>query len=157
MEQGLLTENVHFALGIAPSADIFNGDPGSDVVNMRHFEKACFIVCAVATTGQATLTIEACDNVTPSNTEAIPFKYRKTPSATSDATTAVAAATAAGITTDTSATKVYYLEIEAADLPEGKPFVRLKTNEEVDAAVVGSVLIALSGGGAQSSFPSALS
>src|SRR6266850_1868481 len=72
-------ERGHFEAGLVPVADFLVNGAGvaSDVINMKLYEYVRFILFwGVGATGTNTLTIEACDNVTPSNTVAVPFFYR---------------------------------------------------------------------------------
>ena len=70
--------NVGHSGFIAANDDLFNGNPATDVVNMSQWERITFILQKGAgATGKATLTVESCDDVTPTTTAAIPFSYRK--------------------------------------------------------------------------------
>lgn len=122
-----------------PSSDIFNGSPGGDVVHMAEAERCSIMFYhAGGTSGNGKLTIDACDDVTPSNTSAIGFRYRKKTTGASDtwgAVTAVAAAT--GVTTVGGESTIYELEFRAQDLPAGYPYFRLKLAEVTNDPVTG--------------------
>lgn len=144
MTQGLITENIKYVNGaLGPVADALAGTVYSDVVSLSKYKKAAiFLKRGVGTTGTQTLTVQACDDFTPSNTEDIAFTYRRLSSG--DTLGDKTAATSAGFTTAAGGADTYILEIDADALPEGKPNFRLKSVEVVDAAVVADVFIMLS-------------
>jgi hypothetical protein len=76
----LLMEQLHFVKGIDPVADVFDTTQYSDVVDMSEYNRALFaIYIGVGATGTSTLTVEACDDIVPTNVSAVPFYYRQTP------------------------------------------------------------------------------
>ncbi len=128
---------------VAANEDLFNGDPASDVISMANYRSIIFLIAKNAgATGTATITVESCDDVTPSTTTAIPFTYRATTSG--NAAGAVTAATAAGFTTTAGADQLYEIEIDAADLGTDD-FVRLQCTEVVDSPVDGAIICILGG------------
>ena len=54
--------------------------------------------------------------------------------------------TTAGFVTTANKDALYLIEVKASDLPDGYPFVRLKTVENVNDPVVGEILVILSKG-----------
>lgn len=128
-------EKISVVQALAPASDLFNTDPGGDVVRGDQHEELYVLLSIVATTGTAVITVEACDDVTPTNTTAIAFKRSVvgTPGTETDVA-------AAGFTTATSATSHYLIRIDPANLPAGKPYFRIKAAEGVDAAVIGQAL-----------------
>jgi hypothetical protein len=137
----IFTENHHPVKGIDPVADAFAGTVASDVVNMKGHAHVTFIVYkGVGTTGTSTITVEACDNVTPSNTSAVPFHYRAYTS--NDTPGALTAATADGFATTAGSSQIYVIEVDNKALADsGYNYVRLKAVEVVDSPVVGAILI----------------
>lgn len=140
-----MLERGHVELGLAPVADAFAATVSSDVVSMANHNRARFIyVWGVGTTGTLTLTVEACDDVTPSNTTAIPFRYRKTTAGSAPGAWADVAAT--GILTTAGSNQMYELEVDAAAVAAGasgagRGFVRSKSVESVDSPILGGILI----------------
>lgn len=148
--QGLFIENVHVVAGLSPSADVFNGDPASDVVNMGNFEKAIFILHqkanATSTAGTAAIKAQAVTSVAASNATDLPFRYSKKNTGASDTMgdpTAVAAGSS--FTTTANNDTIYVVEVDATDLPVGSQYVQLKCTEVVNAPVIGSVVCLLVG------------
>lgn len=142
-----LIEKIKFVKGLAPAADRWNTNPATDIVNTKLYGKVAFLVHQEGgTTGKATITLEACSDVSATGAEAVAFKYSVGGTGAStdgDATGAITEAAAAGFDTTANADKLYVIEIDAADLPEGKPFVRLKATEAANDPVNGSVTILL--------------
>lgn len=130
---------------VAANEDIFNGDPATDVINVKNAESIIFIVAmnANAGSGAATITIEACDDVTPSNTTAIAFQYKLI--SAGDTQGAVTAATSAGVSVGTANTMVF-IEVSAAAVAAASVnstynnhYVRLKATESQSDAVDGAI------------------
>ena len=72
----LMMENLHFAKGIDPVADAFASTVRSDVYSMRGHGRGLFVIYAgVGATGTSTITVNACDDVVPSNRTAIPSSH----------------------------------------------------------------------------------
>ncbi len=125
---------------ITAHEDMYNGDPATDVVNMEGFDGAVWIITESAgATGTAVVTVEACDDVTPSNTTAIQFTYQA--GALVDTMGATTVATASGFTTTAGANKVYIIEADAADIAAtGYSYVRMQLTEGVDSPVDGGIV-----------------
>lgn len=130
---------------IAACEDMFNGDPATDVINMENADTAIFMVImnANAGSGAATITVEACDDVTPTNTTAITFRYKLI--SAGDTQGAVTAATTSGISVGTANT-ILYVEVDAATVAAatvnsatGNKFVRLQATETQSDAVDGVI------------------
>ncbi len=152
-----LVEGLKFINALAPLADRYNGDPASDVVLLKNYDRVIFAIYGTATTGTAVVTAEECDDVTPTTSNAVPFTYYS--NVATDVFSAATAATASGFTTATAATYIYLIEVKAHDLTDGFPGVRLVLTEGVNAAVAASV-IAIAGdaryGGAPESMLTAI-
>jgi hypothetical protein len=137
---------------IAANEDIFNGSPATDVINLHNAQGVMFIVAcnANAGSGAATITIEACDNVTPSNTTAIVFRYQLI--STVDIPGTLTAAATTGVTSVGTANTMLLVEVDAATVAAatvnstvGNKFVRLKATETQSDAVDGAILAFLFG------------
>jgi hypothetical protein len=137
--------SVHYIRGMPYSADLFNGTVYSDVVNMKNHHEATFVINQeLGSTGTATITVQACDDVTPSNRSAVPFSYQKY-LAGADVPAAPAQVAATGFATTAEATAaIYVIKVDAAVLAaSGYGYVQLKAVEVVNDPVAGSVLIEL--------------
>jgi hypothetical protein len=138
-----LLNNLHFIKGLDPVADAFSGTVTSDVVDLSNHESAIFIVHkGVGLTGTSTITVEACDDVTPSNATAVEF-FSKSITST-DIQGNLTSRAAAGFTTTAGSSQIYVIQVNADQLaPLGRAFVRLKMVEVVDSPVLGGIAIAL--------------
>lgn len=127
-------------IGIAPAADAFASDPATDVVSLANFVGCSFtLLVGAGGTGTATVTVEECDDATPSNSTAIAFRYRR-----KDGTAAWGEwtdATASGFTTTAGAAELYEVDVKAADLSDGFPNVRAVFTEVADDPVAAGVLV----------------
>ena len=145
--QGRIVDNLKFVKGLSPSADVYNGNPATDIVNLRDYGKVAFLIHqkanATSTAGTAVITIEACDNAAGSNATAIPFTDNKLTTGVSDTLGSKQTATAAGFTTTANEDTVYVIEADVRDLPDGQDWIRLVATEGVNAPVIGSCLILL--------------
>jgi len=139
-----LLQNVKFVNALPPDADRFNGDPATDVINMRDYKHCTLILqTGAGSSGTAVVTVESCDNTTPSTTTAISFRYKKITSGDSEGDTTTA--TASGFTTTASANCVYMIEVDDSDLSGTDKYVRLQLTEDTDSPVDAGVLAILSG------------
>lgn len=131
---------LHPVKGLDPVADAFAGTVASDVINMENIIEGAFIIYkGVGTTGTSTITVEACDDVTPTTTSAIAFEYQA--STSGDTYGALTAAASTGFVTTAGSSQVYVVYVDASRLAaSGYGYVRLKAVEVADAAVLGGIL-----------------
>ncbi len=127
---------------IAANEDIFNGDPAGDVIHMDHYRECTYIITKNAgAVGTATITIESCDDTTPSTTTAVAFKYRKVEDP--DTHGAWTDATSAGFTTAAEADCVYEVVVYADGLNSTDEYQRMQCTEVANAAVDGAIVAIL--------------
>jgi len=142
---GLHMEHSQIAMGLAPVADFAGADPVySDVVSLKLHNRAQFLVFwGVGTTGTIKFTVEACDDVVPTNVAAVPFHYRITPAgAVPGAITRTTAAD--GVTNVAGSDQIIEIELIAAELlASGYSYARLKMDEVVNSPILGGILIQL--------------
>lgn len=124
----LLMERLHLAKGIDPVADAFAGTTAAtDVVSLRGYDRVLFVVyIGVGVTGTQTWTVEACDDVTPTNTTAIAFWYREV--LTGDTEGAITRAAAAGFTVTAGSSKLALIEAAAEDVAAASVKARSATS-----------------------------
>jgi hypothetical protein len=143
---GLFIEQAHVEVGLAAVADVFGADGvGSDVFSMKKHNRIVFVIhWGVGTTGVNKFTVEACDDVTPSNTTAIPFHYRILTAEGDPGAVTYASVAATGYSNVAGSNQVILVEVTAAEVKAaGYDFVRLYADETTDAAVLGGVLAIL--------------
>lgn len=150
MVNGAMTEVTKIVNGLSPSADLYNGDPATDVVSMEGYTRCTFVLhqngASPSSNGNATITVEECTSAAGSGATAIAFKYRKKTTGASATWGSITAATASGFTTTAVEDTIYEIFVTDSALSSDSKFVRLKATESTDAAVIGSVQIFLDGG-----------
>lgn len=135
-----MLETLHFAKGIDPVADAFAGTKRSDVYAMRDHERLVFLFyCGVGATGSSTITVNSCDDVTPTTRTAIGFWSREV--LTTDVQGAITRQAAAGFVYTVGSSKIIAIEVAAEDLADGDAFVEITFVESVDSPVLGGVLV----------------
>jgi microcompartment protein CcmK/EutM len=143
MSRGIFSERHFINTGLAPVADALAGTVNSDVVNTKLYDHVTFILIrGVGVTGTTVLTVEAATDNAGTGAEAIVFKSREG-SGDGVALGALTTRAVAGYTTSAGSNKLDVIEVEAADTPDGKPFVRLHAVEGVDSPVAASILTIL--------------
>lgn len=131
----------HWVKGLDPVADAFSGTVRSDVVRGGNHRSVTFLIYkGVGATGTSTITVEANDDVTPTNSTAIPFKYRAC--TTGDTWGTLTDATTAGFATTAGSSQLYEIIVDTDELGEtGYKYVSLKAVEVVDSPVLGGILV----------------
>jgi len=138
-----LAELLKLVNGVAPSSDVYDSDPATDVVFFKNYDRIMFVLIqktAGSNTGTATVTLEKCDDATPTTATAVAFTYWKNEAAATADTFTKATATTAGFTTTANKTAIYIVEAKASDMGDGFPACRLQLTEAVDDPVIGCVL-----------------
>jgi len=145
----VVTERGNIVNVLVPASRALN--TSTSVVNLESNGSCSFLIQKGAgAVGTTTVTVLACDDTTPSNTAAIPFRYRRMVGATNaNAWGALTAATTAGFVTTAAADDMYEIIVDPSDVAAatvngttGHGFVRLGMTQ-VDATVclVGVVAI----------------
>lgn len=140
-----IESRIHWVTGLDPVADAFAGTVTTDVINASNATAVHFIVHkGVGATGTSTITIEACDDTTPSNATAIPFYYQAvTATGTTDVPGALTRATSTGFLTTAGSGQIYVISVDVNQLAatSQRKYVRLKSVESVDSPQLLGVLI----------------
>ena len=138
----------HFVTGLDPVADFDAGTVSSDVINASQAKAVHFIVHqGVGATGTRTYTVEACDDVVPTTTTAIPFYYSESlATGTSDVFGAVPLrVAAAGKLTTLGSGQIHVISVDVDQLAatSQRKYVRLKMVEGTDSPVLAGILVAI--------------
>ncbi len=134
-----ILDQLHFFKGLDPVADAFDGTVYSDIVECWGGGVLFIIIKGVGTTGTSTITVEACDDVTPTNSTAVAFMYRTC--TTGDTWGSWTQATTAGFATTAGSSQLYQVYVPQSELAsEGYGYARLAAVEVVNAAVLGGIL-----------------
>lgn len=141
----LMLERSQTEVGIAPVADFAGADPTySDVISLKNHNRAVIrIMLGVVNTSTVKFTVNACDDVVPTNETAVDFWYRVTVAGSAPgAITRTTAAT--GVTSAATASQIIEIEITQADLlASGYSFFRLKNDEVTNDPALGAISITL--------------
>jgi hypothetical protein len=138
-----LLEQLRFTQGLPPVADYDAGGVSSDIVNMEGYNKVLFVIHkGVGTTGTGVLTIEASDDVSASNTTAVPYRYVEVSGA--DVVGTLTEAAAAGFTLTVGSNIIVLAEVDAVELSKaGYGYVRCTLTESADDPVLAGILVIL--------------
>lgn len=145
MASGKFVQSNGIVNALPPKADNFATAGNSDVIRADNCEEIVFAIAtgvSVATT--PTITVEACDDVTPTNTTAIPFKSQSV--LTAGTLGAVTDRLAAGFAMTTATANQYHTimvdpaDVEAANSHEGRKYVRVVVTENEDVPQIASIL-----------------
>ncbi len=139
----VLAEQCHFVNALAP-VDIDDAQKDSDVWSMANAGHASIHIQVGVTGADTTVTVEECDNFTPSNSTAIAFSYYAERTAGGDTLGPRTAATSAGFATGTNDGIFFVIEIDASQLTDGFPNLRVVLTDP-GAATFGSIGVWLSG------------
>lgn len=143
----------HVANVLPPAANVFAGVVSTDIINMKNWQHASFLVqCGIGAVGTATITVEACSDVTPTLTTPIPYYYQEC--IDGDTFGPIKQAPATGFTTAAADNKVYKVEVDDSMLAStGYGYVRLKSTEVVVGAITGGVVAVLTDSRFESEVP----
>lgn len=143
MGRFVLAEEGHVVQALAP-VDI-NGGVNSDVWDMGDYSHCSIIVALGVTGGATTVTVEECDDFTPSNATAIAFSYYAEATASGDTLGARTAATTSGFAASTNDGVFYVIEIDSQQLTtDGYAKLRVALSDP-SGATFASVIVVLSG------------
>jgi hypothetical protein len=142
---GLFIERAHAEVGIDAVADVFAAAANSDVFSMRKHNRIVFIAhWGVGATGVNKFTVEACDNVTPSNVTLIPFWYRTLVAGAAPGAVTYQGTPATGVSNAAGSSQIILIETTAALVKAaGYDFIRLATDETTDSPVLGGIIALL--------------
>jgi len=133
---------LHWIKGLDPVADAFAGTVTSDVVNAIGEGVLWVIHKGVGATGTSTITVLACDDVTPTTSAAVAFMYRTNTSG--DTWSDWTRATTAGFTTTAGSSQMYQVYVEATEIgAEGYGYAQLKAVEVANDPVLGGITCAI--------------
>jgi hypothetical protein len=143
----------HVVQGIVPVADAFAGGVSSDVVSLKDYNRVTWLIItgAIEDTGVSNIvTVDACDDTTPTNTTAMPFYHRTLSwSTTVDTWGALTLAAAAGynLTDNASVANAVHLVTVTGDMvgsaAPGFEYARLTIAETVNKTITAAVLVIL--------------
>lgn len=126
-------------VGLATPVDTTSTTVTSDIVSLKNYHGGEFILYFGTITGDTVVvTVEECDDVTPSNNTAIAFNYRKSGATlVSDAYGDITASASTGVTiAATDDDKILAISLDASELSAGFPCVRIVADPGGSASAV---------------------
>lgn len=139
----VLSENTAVHLSLAPVADALSGTVTTAPISCKNARAVTYLVSwGVGATGTTLITVEACDDTTPTNVSAIAFKSRRWNNAVAtNAPAALTARTSSGFTTTAGSNQVYEITVDCDQLANsGYGFVRLKAVEQTDSPILAQIM-----------------
>lgn len=132
-------------VNILPPQDVDTGKT-SDVFSMKNYAHCTIIVTCGSTNADAgNITIEECDDFTPTNDTPIAFSYYEETTAAGDTLSEKKTAAAdTGIDVSANDNTTYVIEIDASQLSDGYPNLCLKWSDP-GGATYGSAVAILTG------------
>ncbi len=136
-----LMERYQLIKGIDPAADPLAGNTETDIVDFSEFHRILFVIYAGASaSGTQTVTVQACSTITATATTAVTFRYREITSGDTEGD--ITAATTAGFTTTSGASRIVAIEVAEDEVAAtGYTYVRAKFVEVDSTAQIQGVLI----------------
>lgn len=154
MAQQDFLSNHHIVAGLYPVADAFAGGVSTDIISLANYRRATFIVMtgAIEDANISNLvTVDACDDTTPTNTTAVAFRSRTILSSTTvDVPGALTARAATGYnfaSNNAVANVIWVIEVDASDIEAaaaGYKYVRLTIAETANKTITACCLVVLS-------------
>lgn len=138
----LFSEQVKVVVGLKADADLLAGTKTSDWVNMGKYPNLCAVLnLGDGTTGVSGITVQAGTDSSGSDPQPVVFKRRRI--ASGDTAGDLTSTAVTGFDTTAGGGDTYLIEVSAADLPDGHPWVAVKAIESVDAVVDGCLMFYL--------------
>ncbi len=149
--------NHHVVAGVYPVADVYGAPAVTDIICMKNYDVATFLLIHGVSTGgdsDGVITVDAIDNAGGTTATAMPFKYWHCVSGvTVDAWTGPVASLAAGWDMTGASNQMYAVEVTGAEvMAAGRgatpayhaDWVRLTVTEDTANAIVGGIICILS-------------
>ena len=113
--------------------------------SMENWSHASIVITAGAATGASVVTVSENSDASQSDTNAIAFKLAKETTAAGDTLDALTAVASTGFTMSPNNGTIYVIELDAADLAAGLPWVTVHFADPSGSVIVSAVAV-LSGG-----------
>lgn len=135
-----ISEQGH-VVNIIPPVDINGAAKNSDVFSMKNYSHVDIVIQLGVTGAASTVTVEECDDVTPTNSTAIAFAVYKEETAAGDTLGARTAVTTSGFATSTNDNVMYVISIDADELTDGYPYLRIAMSDPTASTIVSAVAV----------------
>lgn len=138
----VLAEDGHVVMATAP-IDITAGGT-TDVWSMENYAHASIIIALGVTNAASAITVEECDNFTPSTHPAIGFSYYAEETDGGDTLGARTTVGVGGFSTSANDGIFYVIEVDASQLSDGFGHMRLSFGSP-SGTTIASIIVILSG------------
>ena len=133
-------------VSVLPPIDINTASGATgESFSMENWSHASIIITGGAATGASVVTVSENTDASQSGTTAIAFKYAIETTALGDTLATLTAVTSSGFTMSTNNGTIYVIELDAADLSGGSPWVTVHFADPSGSVIVSAVAV-LSGG-----------
>jgi hypothetical protein len=144
MKGFVVAQNSHVIQALAPVS--LSGGKTAQAFSMELYQHASILVLLGAQAAQLTsLVVNACTDAAGDNPTAIPFNVFKAETANTDVLGAKTPVTVSGFQPSATGGIFYVIEIDAAELPQGSPYVQVVIANGANADY-GAIAVILSGG-----------
>ena len=124
MKGFVLSQEGHVVQALAPVST--SGGKTAHAFSMENYQHASIIIARGVQAAQSTsIVVNACSDASGDGATAIPFNVFKAESANVDVLGAKVAVTAAGFQPTATGGTFYVIELDAAELPAGLPYVQV--------------------------------
>ena len=147
----VISEDAHTVLALPP-IDLNDGQVNSDVWSMAKYSHCSILIFLGAVGAATTFIVQECDNFTPSSTTDIAFATYAETTAAGDTLGARATTATTGIITGTTNSIIYQAEIDASQLSDGRPNLRVTCTDPGTATL--ACIVAILSGARYASFDS---
>ncbi|MFC5528477.1 hypothetical protein [Cohnella yongneupensis] len=128
-------------VNLIPPIDITGGKTG-DVFSMRDYSHATIIVqIGVSAAAFTKIILEECTDFTGAGAAALPFNFYKEETSADDTLSVREVVPAAGYTPSAVDNIFYVIELDAAELSEGKQFVQLRLTNGANSVIASAIAI----------------
>lgn len=152
----MIPKDLHIASVLTPASNAFDTDPTTRYINTEAFRHVTFLVHQAASTSSTALvvTVSAATSSTGAGAADIGgWVYSQAQS--DDVYDAFTAATTTGFAvTLSTAYKTVRVEVDAADTPDGSPWVALTLTETTAASAAVGAVVAICSGARYAEYPS---
>lgn len=138
----VIAEQGH-VVNILPPIDITGGKVGQAFSMKNHHHASIVLQVGVSAAAFTKILVNACDDASGTNPVAIPFAIyaQETAGAANDVLGARQQIGAAGYTPSANDGIFYVIELDAAELPQGKPYVQVQGTNGSNSVIASGVAI----------------
>jgi hypothetical protein len=141
--KGFVAAEMGHLVNIIPPIDITGGANGQ-AFSMKKYQHATILVqVGVSAAAFTKIIVNACTDAAASNPTALAYSVYKqeTAGASHDVLGARTAVTSAGLTPSANDNIFYVIELDAAELPDGSPYVQVQLTNTTNSVIASAVAI----------------